>query len=280
MPAPLDDEHTCTIVDGWFDWTVQGLLAATCIGLLIAKWQCVEKNKRPFWLWAADNSKQSSGFFLAHLGNIVTSELLKGQSTSPCVWYVINIFLDCTLRVVMAYAVLAAFMRYFKKHGPSDMVFGEYGDPDVLGRRRVFCTWLKQSFLWDFVVISTRVVLSLLIWAADAPLSSVGNWIMGPLEDYTKQHGHALELVLVMAVIPTVLISFQLWVQDAFLQHHTRHDGGFVQRYCPCFSCCEPSEEGYRESVIEEFDSTSDDERRSPVVNCDVTDEEHVVSVD
>eukprot|EP01064_Diplonema_japonicum_P001945 TRINITY_DN11281_c0_g1_i4.p1 TRINITY_DN11281_c0_g1~~TRINITY_DN11281_c0_g1_i4.p1 ORF type:complete len:300 (+),score=42.97 TRINITY_DN11281_c0_g1_i4:63-902(+) len=249
-----DDGHQCTIIDGAFDFAVQGALAFGCVVMLLLKWKCVEKNKRNGWLFLADNSKQCGGFFVAHVGNVVMSQLLK-SSASPCVWYAINIFLDCTVRVFLAYGVLYYLMQYFTKTGRTELVFGDYGDPKTKTRSQLFCTWLKQSFLWDFIVLFTRIIMGLFVWALESPLSSAGTSILGPLEDYTHKHGHVLELFVVMIFWPAFLLAFQIWIQDAYLQDDSRHAGvSTCGKFCPCFYPSVP------EAVL---DDSTDEERES-----------------
>ena len=231
--APHEDQ--CTIISDGFDILVQVSVGVTAVGLLVAKWGLFEKPRRPFWVWFADNSKQCGGIFVAHVGNIVMSQLLKSEA-SPCVWYVVNIFFDCTVRVGMAFVLLRWLQAWFRRRGWRDLIFGEYGELMREGSRRaVMCVWFKQSWVWVGIVAVTRIAMGLVFWAFEGPLSRTGTWLLQPLEDYTHHHGHDLELFVVMVLVPVVLISFQLWVQDTFLQAESRHRGeGLVQWCCPC----------------------------------------------
>ena len=65
----------------------------------------------------------------------------------------------------------------------------------------------------------------LLIWMFQRPLAAWGSWILGPLEDHTKEHGHTLELITVMMIIPFIMCATQLWIQDSFLQSKKRGKG-------------------------------------------------------
>ena len=251
-------EYQCTILSDTFDVMVQIVMGASAIALLIAKWRCCEKVPRSFWFFFADNSKQCAGFFIAHLGNLVMSQLLESDA-SPCVWYVVNIFFDSTLRVAMAYAVLRVVMSYFRKKGYHDLVFGEYREWDEYTRSEAFCIWWKQSWIWVAIVACTRAVLGMLFWAFEQPLSDAGTWVLSPLEDYTATHGHDLELIIVMVIIPFSLIAFQLWVQDSFLQADAEGRGGCLSRVCPC--CCTTSVEYTRQaSTLEEGETEEGNE--------------------
>eukprot|EP01061_Rhynchopus_euleeides_P002985 TRINITY_DN12306_c2_g1_i1.p1 TRINITY_DN12306_c2_g1~~TRINITY_DN12306_c2_g1_i1.p1 ORF type:complete len:295 (+),score=80.35 TRINITY_DN12306_c2_g1_i1:173-1057(+) len=226
--------HQCTILSDGFDIAVQITLGASAIALLLVKWRVCERVPRTFWVFFADNSKQCAGFFVAHVGNMIMSELLETDA-SPCVWYVVNIFFDCTLRVAMAYVLLQVVMDFCRRQGYTDLIFGEYREFNEMTRSEAFCVWWKQSWLWVFIVATTRAILGVLFWVFADPLSDAGTWVMGPLERHTEKHGHDLELVMAMIVIPFALVAFQLWVQDSFLQSGTHQQGdNCLVRCCPC----------------------------------------------
>ena len=82
-----------------------------------------------------------------------------------------------------------------------------------------------QLLLWVGIVLTTVVLKGLLVWVLEEPLASWGNFMLGPLEDHTKKHGHTLELIVVMMIIPFVLCAMQLWIQDSFLQSRKRGQG-------------------------------------------------------
>ena len=85
--------------------------------------------------------------------------------------------------------------------------------------------WFYQLALWVNIVTVTVIMKGMLVWILKAPLARMGSFVLGPLEDNTKRHGHTLELVVVMMIIPFVLCAIQLWVQDSFLQSKKRGQG-------------------------------------------------------
>eukprot|EP01062_Namystynia_karyoxenos_P008288 TRINITY_DN12914_c1_g1_i1.p1 TRINITY_DN12914_c1_g1~~TRINITY_DN12914_c1_g1_i1.p1 ORF type:complete len:323 (+),score=127.68 TRINITY_DN12914_c1_g1_i1:78-971(+) len=244
-PVEPPGENRCTILADSFDYLVQLVLGVTCLCVILTKWYWEGPRRRPFWIFVADLLKQGGGFFLAHIGNVVMSKLLQSDA-SPCVWYFINIFLDCTVRVVLAFWALRLVQRVVLRWDldPRGLIsFGEYGRPGLSGG---FCgRWehvvrpvLYQCLVWYGIVVVTRVIMGLLVWALAAQLADLGDWLLGPLEHYSHDHGHDLELVVVMMIIPAVLIALQLWVQDAFLQGSRWSGGSTLLRYCPCCRLC------------------------------------------
>jgi len=247
---PPDDDNTCTILSSGFDYVVQLVLGVCCLLVILGKWWSEGEFRRPFWIFFADLCKQGGGFFLAHVGNIIMSELLQ-SSASPCVWYFINIFLDCTVRVVLAYLHLVLLVRFINARGyntDGSLTFGEYGLPGE--GEKVWHRWkevvkrvFKQCLMWWGIVVVTRIEMGFVVWALKDPLADLGSWILGPLETYTDDHGHDLELIVVMMLIPAVLICLQLWVQDAFLQGDKWSGGSCCLRFCPCARYCGPRKE-------------------------------------
>eukprot|EP01063_Lacrimia_lanifica_P018991 TRINITY_DN2599_c0_g1_i1.p1 TRINITY_DN2599_c0_g1~~TRINITY_DN2599_c0_g1_i1.p1 ORF type:complete len:281 (+),score=89.86 TRINITY_DN2599_c0_g1_i1:44-886(+) len=234
--VPIDH---CTILGDDFDFLVQGGLALICVGVLVLKWRFLEREARPTWLWLADNGKQLVGFGIAHIGNLLMSELLMGDDSSSCVWYFVNILLDCTVRVLWAYGLLRLAMREARRQELTSLYFGEYGDLKTDGRRSVLNRWFKQTVLWALIVLLTRSLLGLVTYLLQSPLKDFGNFLLGWFEDYTAEHGHKLELVFVMVIFPLLLLAFQLWVQDAFLQSDAKYsEERALLRYCPCCSVC------------------------------------------
>eukprot|EP01063_Lacrimia_lanifica_P018993 TRINITY_DN2599_c0_g1_i3.p1 TRINITY_DN2599_c0_g1~~TRINITY_DN2599_c0_g1_i3.p1 ORF type:complete len:273 (+),score=82.39 TRINITY_DN2599_c0_g1_i3:44-862(+) len=234
--VPIDH---CTILGDDFDFLVQGGLALICVGVLVLKWRFLEREARPTWLWLADNGKQLVGFGIAHIGNLLMSELLMGDDSSSCVWYFVNILLDCTVRVLWGYGLLCAVMAVVKTHEVKDLYFGEYGDPTTEKWSLIVYRWFKQTVLWALIVLLTRSLLGLVTYLLQSPLKDFGNFLLGWFEDYTAEHGHKLELVFVMVIFPLLLLAFQLWVQDAFLQSDAKYsEERALLRYCPCCSVC------------------------------------------
>eukprot|EP01060_Flectonema_neradi_P007646 TRINITY_DN15365_c0_g1_i1.p1 TRINITY_DN15365_c0_g1~~TRINITY_DN15365_c0_g1_i1.p1 ORF type:complete len:314 (+),score=42.18 TRINITY_DN15365_c0_g1_i1:33-974(+) len=229
--SPLDTDHECTIIESVVDYLIQALLGVLAFATLITKWRMEARdgkgNQRPTRVFVLDTTKQGGGFFIAHVGNMVVASLLAADDVSPCVWYFVNIVFDTTVRVLFAYLLLRVIEWIIRVHrlDPKGVLdFGDYGDLYVLT-----CTslkrWAFQLVLWIGIVIITVVMKGMLVWAFQQPLAAWGSWILGPLEDHTKEHGHSLELVTVMMIIPFIMCAMQLWIQDSFLQSKKRGQG-------------------------------------------------------
>eukprot|EP01061_Rhynchopus_euleeides_P002956 TRINITY_DN12293_c0_g1_i1.p1 TRINITY_DN12293_c0_g1~~TRINITY_DN12293_c0_g1_i1.p1 ORF type:complete len:319 (+),score=99.17 TRINITY_DN12293_c0_g1_i1:175-1131(+) len=236
--AAVSDEHECSIMESTGDYIVQAILGLLAFSTLIAKWRLEAKGsnkaaRRPMRVFVLDTTKQSGGFFIAHVGNMVVSSLLAANDVSPCVWYFVNIVFDTTVRVFFAYCMLQLVQWVIASWhlDPKGILdFGDYGDLYVLT-----CTsmkrWFFQLILWIGIVLTTVVLKGVLVWMFKGPLSRWGSFMLRPLEQHTKHHGHTLELVIVMMLVPFLLCALQLWVQDSFLQSKKRGQG--LHRFDP-----------------------------------------------
>eukprot|EP00992_Anisonema_acinus_P009333 TRINITY_DN5540_c0_g1_i1.p1 TRINITY_DN5540_c0_g1~~TRINITY_DN5540_c0_g1_i1.p1 ORF type:complete len:285 (-),score=69.14 TRINITY_DN5540_c0_g1_i1:32-832(-) len=223
---------TCTILDGSMDYVVQAALAVISFGVLILKWW-LEFPRRRAIVFLLDASKQCGGFLIAHFGNLLLSELLRTDSKDACVWYFINIVVDTTLRVAIAYGLLRLVEFTLEKTHLDPWGHLQSGHYSVLGGPIVYMWWFQQLLLWLLIVTVSRVITGVLLVVCSTPAGDAGAWLLAPLENYSKEHGHALELWMVMIVTPLILNTMQLWVQDNFLS-----SGSKVQRMwkkcCPC----------------------------------------------
>jgi len=204
------DDDRCTLLQNVFDFLIQLVLAALCFSSLVLKWW-FEKPRRPFKIWALDTSKQVLGFLTAHFLNILLSYLMENTTVDSCVWYFVNIMLDTTLTVLIAYLLLKGITRFIRRMGwdpRGRLNFGNYGDPVRLS------IWLRQILLWVWIVVLSKIIVSTFVFLLQSPLGRAGHWLLTPVINYSGK----LELVVVMVIVPVVMNSVQLWIQDSFLK--------------------------------------------------------------
>lgn len=72
-----------------------------------------ESPKRTWKVWFFDSSKQLSSAAIAHLMNIIIAIFLSEntEGSDSCVWYLINIFIDSTLGMLICCSLLS-FLNY------------------------------------------------------------------------------------------------------------------------------------------------------------------------
>ena len=82
-----------------------------------------------------------------------------------------------------------------------------FGDPSRV--------WWLQLSSWMIIVLISKVILAVILFAFESPVSDFGCWAMSPVADNPK-----LELVLVMVVGPYILNAAQFWVRNTACAVH------------------------------------------------------------
>ena len=208
------EESDCTVLDNAFDVEMQLVLFAFAFTFLIWKWRVEEYRREPVTFFL-DTSKQGIGFLICHFFNLYFAWAFRAPHMSQCVWYAVNIVFDTTARVYIAYLLL----KYLKRRYPfwEATHFGVYCVED--GQEEVLRRWVQQASLWIGIVSVSRILMALCIWMMKTPLGGLFALVMDPLESFSRVHGHAVELVIVMVVVPFLLNVLQLQVQDNFLKY-------------------------------------------------------------
>ncbi|KAG9406818.1 hypothetical protein AC1031_003145 [Aphanomyces cochlioides] len=202
----------CTLLNGAFNDIVQIMLGLIALSVLIFK-RYHESPRRPMRIWMFDASKQLIGAGVAHAANltiaIVLTGLAKGRTDADqCAFYFVNFTMDTTFGVAVNYALLKLLVLFAIKYGVSALqVPGDYGHPIQV---RV---WALQLFTWLVIICTTKVLIGSVIFALEAPLGNLAEWIFSPLANYPK-----VELVIVMVACPVLMNGLQFWIQDNFLK--------------------------------------------------------------
>mmetsp|Transcript_22518 Transcript_22518/g.40573 ORF Transcript_22518/g.40573 Transcript_22518/m.40573 type:complete len:229 (-) Transcript_22518:1444-2130(-) len=203
---------------GAFGWFVQGLLGILCFSSLFVK-RYREHPRRKWVVFLMDATKQAASTAFAHVMNVlIAMTLSKWEEDSQCVWYFINIVIDCSVGVFFAYLLLKLITTYALRRGYERLRSGEYflnsDTPD-------FKAWGIQLAAWCFIVFVTKWTLVGFIYLFRSMLSAMGEYFLSPFA-YSPE----LELVVVMVVIPTIMNIIQFWIQDNFLMSKPQRDHG------------------------------------------------------
>lgn len=197
--------HQCLVIDGWFSILVQGLLFIVTVATVVVKW-LQENPRRSFYVFLLDCSKQLVGGAMIHIWNLIGAIWLDSQIDfgDQCTWYWLNVMVDTTLGVLVAYGLLQASMRVWKYDS------GNYVGPDgELDYNR----WLVQVGHWLLIVTMMKFICIMTIFVGRYPLNGAAEGVLLPL---AKQE--EAKLVVVMIVTPGVMNIFQFCVQDQFLK--------------------------------------------------------------
>ncbi|KAI8075231.1 vacuolar membrane protein-domain-containing protein [Gongronella butleri] len=211
---PTTQPGQCRLMDS-FAIFIQLCLAAVAFSTLLIK-RHREKPRRPLRIWSLDVSKQLVGSILIHSLNVVAAYFFgnppdEGQVSNPCVWYLLNILVDCTVGVAILWVFLLSF-RYLTDQWLQWPGFrsGVYGDPPLSQQMK---PWLKQLAVYTLSLMLMKMVV-VLIFRLCPWLESVGYWMLG----WTSSD-YKLQVAFVMLIFPLVMNIIQFWIIDTIVKH-------------------------------------------------------------
>lgn len=191
---------------GSFGIFLQGLLAMMAFSILMLKrFREPKHERRPWKIWFLDTSKQAIGMLFIHFANVYLSDLTEED---PCSLYLINFLLDASLGMLIIYSGVRVVSAIVEWRQWDSLRFGEYGEP-------VQCTaWFGQCVLYILIVMFEKVLIMLVLLIPQWKELSLLNPINNP----------ALELAIVMLIVPFFVNALMFWVVDNFLmkKHRTK----------------------------------------------------------
>ncbi|KAL7749530.1 hypothetical protein RI367_005085 [Sorochytrium milnesiophthora] len=207
VDEPTPEAPKCQLLDN-FAVGVQLVLATVALSSLLVK-RHRERPRRPFLVWFYDASKQAFGASFVHGLNVLISLLAGSASEShtrnPCVWYFLNVAIDCTLGVYLLFLWLRLAARLVVTLQLDDLESGYYGDPP-----RVLA-WIKQTILFSWCLFLVKICVVLLLRFLPF-LGAVGKWVLSP---FGNARG---EVVFVMLVFPLIMNVMQFWLVDTVIK--------------------------------------------------------------
>ncbi|CAG8604144.1 16122_t:CDS:2, partial [Acaulospora morrowiae] len=204
----MEQQRNCVLVDK-FAIFIQILLGTIAFSTLIYK-RHRERPQRPLSIWAYDVSKQIIGAIIIHGLNIAASYIpglsKEGVDSNPCVWYFLNILVDCTLGVFVLFLLLKMVQALVISVGIQGMKSGDYGQPPKVK------WWLRQTTAFVFCLFTMKMVV-VAIFRLCPFLFDVGEWFLG-----WTLHDVKLQVVFVMLIFPLIMNIVQFWIVDQVIK--------------------------------------------------------------
>ncbi|ORZ15589.1 Vaculolar membrane protein-domain-containing protein, partial [Absidia repens] len=207
------DPGGCKLMDS-FGIFIQLCLAAAAFSTLLIKRQR-EHPRRPIRVWSLDVSKQLVGGIVIHSLNVIAAYFFgvkpeQGQQSNPCVWYFLNILVDCTIGVVILWIFLRGF-KYVTEHVLQWAGFqsGVYGNPPLSQQIK---PWLKQLAVYTLSLLLMKTLVVLLFHLCPW-LEDFGFWVLG----WTAGN-YKLQVAFVMLIFPLVMNILQFWIIDTIVK--------------------------------------------------------------
>lgn len=188
-----------------------------------------EKPRRHWKIWLLDVSKQMMSAFAAHVCNVGLATLLTqatdDSNADVCGWYFITILFDTTLGVVICYLLLSGVNKLFVKGNLERFASGNYyrvNAGNTFQKKSVeidYCVWFVQLLIWNFIVVLSKLALFGIQYVLQDFLV---DWTASLFSGLSDQP--IVKLVIVMMIVPTIMNSFQFWIQDSFLKKTLNKD--------------------------------------------------------
>lgn len=140
----------------------------------------------------------------------------KQNDDDACVWYLVNIVLDCTFGLVFEWFLVRLTEIFARKYEIETLISGCYYTRktfDFDDYHINYWIWFVQCFMWCLISSLMKVLVYLIMLMFSDSFQHIGEFLLKDIDDYPK-----LELVIVMIVIPCILNVFQFWVIDSFLK--------------------------------------------------------------
>ncbi|KAE8898426.1 hypothetical protein PF005_g19539 [Phytophthora fragariae] len=224
----------CTLVADRTDDAVQMLLGFIALSSLYAKWH-FERPRRPAQVWFMDAMKQGTSAAMIHVMNILYAIGLVDFSDTPsdedqCAFYFMNVVIDTTLGVYIAYLLLQLFtIVATRQQWTSLRCHGYYGSPPS------WRVWWIQLLQWCAILTIMKFFVGVVLYAFSTPLGWVGSLLFYPVHNHPK-----IELLIVMIGCPLVMNMVQFWIQDSFLMDHEQHNSEELPLLDPAVEAAAP----------------------------------------
>ena len=144
---------------------------------------------------------------VAHFVNLLLALYLHAElrEGNACVWYFINLTLDCFLGVLIAYLVFSVVNYFVMKWDIDVLKSGIYTDKSVSlidGKESPddaidYRIWAIQVTVWVLCTLIAKLFIFFLILAYHKEMVACGSFVLSIFHSNPK-----LELVMVMIIIP------------------------------------------------------------------------------
>jgi len=221
-PPPLEGSllsaMVCTLLPGVFGALLQGILFLGACGALALK-RSFDDGSRSLLSFLADSSKQVWGAGWVHVLNIGLALAFQERigGGDACDWYWINIVVDCTLGVLVEFALLSVCLQLLVMivgdAAAEEFRGGHYYecDGDLAKVRFRWSRYVKQVALWLAVVTGMKLAISFLMVTFRKGFLGLAELCIGGLTDQWK-------LPAVMVLTPFCMNSLQFWLVDGIIR--------------------------------------------------------------
>lgn len=147
---------------------------------------------------------------------VIAVVISKQNEDDACVWYLINILLDCTFGLIFEWIFIRLLEIFARKFEIDELISGCYyvrSTIDFDDYSINYWIWFIQCFMWCLISSLMKVLNYLIMVLFSENFNNFGKSLLSSIDKSPE-----LELIVVMIIIPLFLNAFQFWIIDSFLK--------------------------------------------------------------
>jgi len=180
-----------------------------------------ELNTRKWSVWFMDNIKQGLSTLAGHFWAIYASKLLSNDISDDisdeCGWYLIQFLVDTLIAILLSFLfsklLIILIGLISKSFVDKWLSIGNYNENSGYNNKMKYYIWIFQTFHWLVCNISARILVTYFIISIYPYFLKINIWFSNFWINNRKD-----ELIVVTLIVPLIMNSFQLLIQNWFLR--------------------------------------------------------------
>lgn len=172
---------------------------------------------RKWSIWFMDNIKQGLSTLAGHFWAIYASKLLSNDASDECGWFLIQFLVDTIIAILLSFIfsklLIMVISLISKTFADKWLSIGNYNEYSDFNNKTKYYIWSVQTFHWLVCNLSARILITYFIISIYTYFLKINIWFSNLWIDNRND-----ELILVTLVIPLIMNSFQLLIQNWFLR--------------------------------------------------------------
>ena len=174
-------------------------------------------NPRTWSIWFMDNIKQGLSTLAGHFWAIYASKLLSTDISDECAWFLIQFLVDTIIAICLSFLfsklLIMLITLISKSFVDKWLTIGNYNKNSMYSNKMIYCIWFFQTVHWLVCNVSARILVTYFIISIYSYFLKINIWFSNMWINNRND-----ELILVTLIIPLIMNTFQLLIQNWFLR--------------------------------------------------------------
>jgi hypothetical protein len=174
----------------------------------------IELSPRLWKVWFMDNIKQGLSTLAGHFWAIYAAKLLSKDNSDECAWFIIQFLVDTLIAIILSFFLCKISIKLISTISVNFtnkwLLIGNYGSIYSINEYKI---WAIQSLHWLTCNIIARIACTYIIIALYCNFTIINIWFSNIWLNNRNN-----ELILVTLVIPFIMNTLQLLIQNWFLR--------------------------------------------------------------